>query len=323
MPTKGTKHRNVHEEPAEPEWLAALDAMLAAAGHDTNHSPNLIEFTSYENLVTRVRLRGHGTVPAGGPRLEAVADVTTALPESQVSPPSEAVELCNRMAVLGALVSATARGVPHVCTRIPFPAGDEAEIRLRLGLLRASALLQAPWLLKCLAWLDGRESEARLALPGAREPSRATTAELKRAEKLLDERDIFCDAGRAQLHADFPCSPGAGRAAHCDVASRFRIDAAAGHPIFGAGLSYELELPEEIGDRGHAVAEKLNALEAASDEPLPSLGAWCRTLDGRGIAHVGFVPNSAYASGLAARLCDWERERSGWARKQILGMGAE
>ncbi len=323
MGTKGSKRRIAHEEPAEPEWLAALDAMLAAAGHDTNHRPNMIEFTSYGDLVTRVRLRGHGTTPAGGPRLEAVADVSTALPEGQVSPPSEAVELCNRMAVLGALVSGSARGVPHVCTRIPFPAGDEAEVRLRLGLLRAASLLQAPWLLKCLAWLDGRESEARLALPGAREPSLATAAELKKAEKLLDERDIFCDAGRTRLQAEFRCVPGAARAAQCDLASRLTVDTAAGHPIFGAGLSYELELPEEIGARGHAVAERLNALEAASSEPIPSLGAWCRTLDGRGIAHVGFVPNSAYSSGLASGLCLWEQERSGWAREQILIMDGE
>jgi hypothetical protein len=314
----GTKHRHEPNEAAEPEWVAALDAMLAAAGRETTHRPNLIEFAAATDLVTRVRVHGHGTKRSSGGPIEAVAEVTTALPESEVSPPGEVVELCNRIAMLSALVAGPAGGAARVCTRIAFPSGDATAARLDLGLLRAAALLQGPWLQRCMAWLEGRESDSGLALPGARDASKATAAQLKKAERRLDDLDVFCDADALHLTAEFTWPEGTGRALHAEASSRFRLDAAVGHPIFGAGLAHELELPEELGARAHNVASALNALELRTDDAVPMLGAWCRTLDGRGIAHVGFVPNAAYADGLAACLSEWALQRSRWARERIL-----
>lgn len=313
-----TKHRHGHDDVAEPQWMSALEAMLTAAGREPTHRPNQIEFAAGESLVTRVRLRGHGASRPGGTRVEAVAEVTTPLPPSEVSPPGEVIELCNRMALLGALATGSAGGPARVCSRLSFPADDAATSRLYLTLLRAAALLQASWLVRCMAWIDGREVASRAELPAAHEASHATPAQLKKAEKLLDKRDIFCDIEGARLKAEFVWPEGAGRALQGEVPSRFQLDAKNGHPVFGAGLAHELELPEELGTRSHAVACALNDLEAGADHGAPLLGAWCRTLDGRGVAHVGFVPNSVYSDGLAAHFCAWAEERSRWARERIL-----
>jgi hypothetical protein len=270
-----------------------------------------------------VRLRGHGAPRADGSRLEAVAEVSTPLPDAEVSPPGEVIELCNRLALSNALVAGPAGGAARVCARVSFPAGDAVVARLYVELLRTAALQQAPWLDRCMAWLTGREGRLDGALPSARGPSSATARELKKAEKRLDQLDVFCDSDDTSMSAEFAWDEGVGRALHGERSSRFRLDAAIGHPLFGAGLSHELELPEELGARAHAIACALNELELGANDAVPMLGAWCRTLDGRGITHVGFVPNAAYIDGLAASSSVWACHRSRWAREQILALDGD
>jgi hypothetical protein len=163
------------------------------------------------------------------------------------------------------------------------------------------------------------EKSKVIGMEGCDEPSRWQPEDFARAEAMLRDNGIYCNAGEAALTAEFPWEPDAVSAITGDQTSLLQLNSEVTHPTAGNGLAFRLVLPlsgehEDLG----LVADTLNELELTGVDVPPAFGAWAVVPQFRSMGYTGFWPNCMYVPGTVGSIAAWCRTRSRTAR-QVIG----
>jgi hypothetical protein len=163
--------------------------------------------------------------------------------------------------------------------------------------------------------LLGEKSKV-IGMEGCDEPSRWQPEDFARAEGMLRDNGVYCNAGEAALTAEFPWEPDAVSAITGDQTSLLQLNSEVRHPTAGNGLAFRLVLPVSPKDvELFALADTLNELELTGVDVPPAFGAWAVVPQFRSVAYTGFWPNCMYVPGTVGSIAAWCRTRSNFAKQ--------
>jgi hypothetical protein len=273
---------------------------------------------THEHFSTTVRVVPPDAYESNTGPIQAVVQVSTALPSEIAAHFQGPIGLVNRFAATGAL---TADGVRRfVGARLTIYEGECGADNLDVWDLHAQLLLVA-----ITASTDAVLGGMRVGMGMEAAKTSPSLWGQRDFEQVKSQLSKFCVCGTEgdALTAEIGLVGGAVHSTLGHATALWQVEADT-HPYLGGGLSCRLSLPHRVpnSEKLELILLALNKAEMAARDLAPHFGAWTMGPTEDNPVYCSFLPNVLHANvGVAMNMSVWAIARARWAHGVLASIG--
>jgi hypothetical protein len=297
-------------------FIDEIENSIRKLRDDIQRDGNKIYFDNCFQTRTQIEIVKVSANTTDGEKISDIITVRTEMPEEVNELSDKKIAFINTMAGLSSLIKDEETGESYIGSRITKYAGDD-NYNLYIFLINLSAHTQAELYVNQLKRITGDPVDDSMFVAADNEKKWGED-DFGYVSSALDTGDIANTYDQHSLTAEISHDFQPDSILHDgNISLEIRSDVE--HPYFGGGLFYKLALPITVGEQEiYSLSNRLNCYEYDAMDAPPFFGSWCVDFDHKLLAHVGFLPNIMYSSGVALNIATWMM-----ARYEIVGAALE